>query len=319
MIRHRYYYVFTLFLLLSSQFGCKSSTAPESGTNGASGTITFGDPFDVDMTTLGSNTSKVLFAGFDPAWTPSGQIIYAVTRGTSSDGNNQILVSNSDGTNTSFLLNFQEWLTTVDEHPHMSPDGKYISFNYFSEGGTFSPYYGTWIYTRSGTPVIRVDSMWDASWAPDGSFVVAGTVNANGFFTSDVTLYAPGLYRVDNQFKTITPIGSGLTRPKLPSVSPNGKTVAFEMNSHIWTINMDGTGLKQVTSGANEETYSAWSPDGNSIAVESLGTIGFTSGTRLAIVSANSNTALSDAYTGWVKDNSAQLGYLNPTRSISWR
>ena len=61
-----------------------------------------------------------------------------------------------------------------------------------------------------------------------------------------------------------------------PQLSPDGRQVLFvvaEANwkankriSHIRKINTDGTGLVEMTSGADGETSPRWSPDGKTIA-----------------------------------------------------
>jgi hypothetical protein len=75
--------------------------------------------------------------------------------------------------------------------------------------------------------------------------------------------------------------GSGLTQvtetglpAAYPAVSPNGNLLAFRRLSTvgygIWTINVDGTGARQVTTEpqniAGQDTEPAWSPDGSKIA-----------------------------------------------------
>jgi len=61
-----------------------------------------------------------------------------------------------------------------------------------------------------------------------------------------------------------------------PQLSPNGREVAFVESradwkadrriTHIWKINADGSGLIQMTSGAEGENSPRWSPDGKTIA-----------------------------------------------------
>jgi Tol biopolymer transport system component len=47
----------------------------------------------------------------------------------------------------------------------------------------------------------------------------------------------------------------------------NGKVV-FSKGGDLWTINPDGTGLAQVTSGPDTDTVPKWSPDGSAVAFE---------------------------------------------------
>lgn len=58
-----------------------------------------------------------------------------------------------------------------------------------------------------------------------------------------------------------------------PTWSPNGSHIIFVSNRSgqykLWHINIDGSGLTQLTTGDGEERYPAWSPDGNTIAFAS--------------------------------------------------
>jgi Tol biopolymer transport system component len=60
-----------------------------------------------------------------------------------------------------------------------------------------------------------------------------------------------------------------------PSLSPDGKTVAFsytpqieaeDARSDLWTVSVEGRGLEQLTRTGGEVTTVAWSPDGGHIA-----------------------------------------------------
>ncbi len=54
-----------------------------------------------------------------------------------------------------------------------------------------------------------------------------------------------------------------------PSFSPDGKKIAFQGfyqgYFHIWSINVDGSGLTQITSGAYDDREPSWNADGESI------------------------------------------------------
>lgn len=307
--------VFKLFAvsLICMSLGCKSSTAPNSTTS-SSGTLIFDQPIDeVADAVLGSNSSSVLFHGDEPSFAPGGRIIWATNWNFSTTGTERIVVSSLDGTNQQTIIDLKGSIESVPAHPKMSPDGRYVSFNYYEDlGATLGTHFGTMVYTSSGVAAYYIDSMWDASWGPDGSLVLSGTITA--YSLSSWTPLAQGLFKVDKDFKTIIPIGSGLTTPQFPSVSPNGAKIAFEMNGHIWSIGADGTDLKQVTSGPDNETLSAWSPDGSQLAVISVG-----SGSALAIVSANPSTptTISVSAPVWVVDKNN--GVVAAQGSVDWK
>ena len=58
-----------------------------------------------------------------------------------------------------------------------------------------------------------------------------------------------------------------------PTWSPNGQRIAFESSSSgnwdIWVINVDGSGLTNLTHSPEDERYPAWSPNGKKIAFTS--------------------------------------------------
>ncbi len=79
----------------------------------------------------------------------------------------------------------------------------------------------------------------------------------------------------------LMPVGGGegkaITDPygnaREPSWSPDGKKIAFQAywdgNWHIYTVNTDGSDLKQMTTGDFDHREPSWSPDGTSLAFAS--------------------------------------------------
>ncbi len=304
----------TSVLIVLFAYGCKSSTSPSSSSTNASGTLVVEISDNVVTATLGSNATTTRFQGQDPSWTSDGRVVFDIRGELTADDHEHLNVANVDGTNAATVVNMETSIGFVSARPKMSRDGKYLSFNYSdflnSKLGT---HYGTLIYSATtGQELFYIDSVWDASWSSNGSFAVAGTVD-------ETTEYShPGLFLIDKNISTITPVGSGLTDPKLPEISPSGKRIAFAMGNHIWTINTDGSGLQQLTTGGNVETFSAWSPDGNSIACETTGSYG----TFIAIVSANASAPItvSDENSSlYLKDNANYTGYVLPTGPVDWR
>ena len=56
---------------------------------------------------------------------------------------------------------------------------------------------------------------------------------------------------------------------RYPSISPDGKTVAFSYKGDIYTVGTEGGHAKQVTSNKSYDYAPVWSPDGKTIAFAS--------------------------------------------------
>jgi Tol biopolymer transport system component len=308
------------FLALCTSTACKKDKPHNNQQpNNLKGTLVFGEAVDeVADITLGTDASAVLFQGSDPSWTPDGRILYSLNGDYTDNGKEQIHIANTNGTGVTKVADFGEYNQPLYANPKISRDGKFASFNYYDHVN-YTPL-GLEIYSTDGTLVYTAKNYWDGSWAPDGSVIVAGSVYSIDNSKQE-TYGTPGLFKLSSDFKTVTPVGSGLTNPWYPCVSPDGKKIAFAMNSHIWVINIDGTGLKQVTAGPNEETYSCWSPDGAKLAIVSNGNIGSTYGNALAIVDSDpaNPITVSQNENIWVKDKNNSLGLLNPIGNVSWK
>jgi WD40-like Beta Propeller Repeat len=108
--------------------------------------------------------------------------------------------------------------------------------------------------------LVQVNDVRDPVWLGNDRIVVAG---ADGLFTvPTVESNAPVLTRIG-------PVGLGQASvaPERPAVSPDGRSIAFVQGAAVWRINVDGTGLAQVTLPQVGQTWPAWSPDGTRLAV----------------------------------------------------
>lgn len=76
------------------------------------------------------------------------------------------------------------------------------------------------------------------------------------------------LYRLNKQFD----YGNVITTFNFSdwgdfTASPDGSKIAFEANKHIWTMNADGSNLKQITISDDEEGIPKFSPDGSHLLI----------------------------------------------------
>lgn len=164
-----------------------------------------------------------------PVWSPDGRlIVFSSDR----DNDSEIYIMNADG-------NRQTRLTEQpgdDSHPKFSPDGKRIIFN-------------------------------SAKTSPDLS--IPWTSQYLEIFTMDI---------LGKNIKQITSLKSICT---YPSFSPDGSKIVFRQlirepglnwsldpipfNSEIFTMNLDGTNLTNISNNEAYDGWPLWMPDGNTI------------------------------------------------------
>jgi len=119
------------------------------------------------------------------------------------------------------------------------------------------------------------------AWSPDGSrFAFLGFEPGTG---PDSSAYSgPGLYVVDangenlKRILTAQDVGAGTFISM--SFSPDGQTIAFEWSRHeegfpfgntqIYVVNVDGSGLRNLTPNSAPHRWLRWSPNGKYIAFE---------------------------------------------------
>lgn len=187
-----------------------------------------------------------------PAWSPDGkQITYAANMGEGS----HVYLMNADGSNVVQLT------TLSSGQPSWSPDGKQIVF--ISNGQIY-------VMKRDGTAVTRVTEgqALRPSWSPDGKRIAYVAYDAN----NNVSL---SIVTLDGT--TTSTIANKLAYPSWEEStvwSPDGAQLAFvsdrTMQSEIYLINSNGTGLTQITNHSSDPRanafYPTWSPDGRQIA-----------------------------------------------------
>lgn len=163
-------------------------------------------------------------------------------------GDSDIFLMNPDGTN-SFKLQENFYDETEAE---LSPDGTKVLFNTGS-GIAIRDVNATSTYTNS---LNASSAAHDPHWTPDGKAVVY--VDANNGDIWKVNVDGTGLVNLTN-----TPYNSEMNI----DVSPTGEIVFCRDGVQLFTMDLNGEHVRQLTDTTNEYYHSArWSPDGQSIA-----------------------------------------------------
>lgn len=189
--------------------------------------------------------------------------IVVVESDNSSDPYDIVEVFNAEG---STLLQYHiEEYSSKSQQKILFPED-YLGLG-FSEQGSDTP--GLVIYDAANAEVVRYIpddesgyvTSWD--WAKGETLVIT---KGNSILVAD---------SIDGDFKPLFTSDSG-SYPKQVDISPDGTTVAFSLPgngySHIYTIDMDGTNLHQLTSTDPSSShpydrFPSWSPDGNYLSV----------------------------------------------------
>ena len=223
---------------------------------------------------------------------PDGKLIaYVNIANTAEQG--QIYVMNRDGTNSRRLTNFG------GTYPSWSPDGSKIVYahtpdNRFYPPGSFSSGmaqdYDIWQMNADGTSRRALtDGKYDGidppHYSPDGKHILFA-VESIGSFASRHQLMILDI-GPDGSATNLRPVPLppaapvGSHNPKYgsifdgdPSYSADGSKIVFTslrvsrpspFDYEIWTANIDGTNLRQITHNQSRNQNPAFSPDGKYI------------------------------------------------------
>jgi len=144
-----------------------------------------------------------------------------------------------------------------------SADGRWIAATTVENQGLGTPNYDyVTITDRSANGRTRVRDLRAPAWIGNDRLVAA---SSNGLFLIDTATTSGNPTRIG-------PVGLGLpaatTPPLTPAVSPDGRQIAFVHGDILWRINVDGTGLVQLSLPRIGLQWPAWSPDGTRLVVQ---------------------------------------------------
>ena len=203
---------------------------------------------------------------YAPAFSPDGQqMAYMTTR---HDGYQELYVMNLQTKVSHRLTNHPKH----DDSPAWSPDGRWIAFV-----SNRTATYHIYKIEPDGKNLQQLTheqhNHHDPDWSPDGQFIAFSSGRKpSGIYIMDADGTNPR--RLANQ------PNSGYT----PSWSPDGTQIAFSdnmilgghrdllfrMEMDVYTLNVDGSGLKRLTRHPADDWAPRWSPDGRSIVYASV-------------------------------------------------
>jgi hypothetical protein len=145
----------------------------------------------------------------------------------------------------------------------LSPDGKRYAYNIRLPEGP-----AVLVRDRSGRLLATIPGYQSPDFLPDGRLLLAG------LSTSLSGLVSPpqGVFLTDKAYAKPRRIDPDLSAPLTPAASPDGRSVAFVNGKKLYTMNLDGRGLRVLPLTVGKSTAEAmfcpvWSPDGKWVAV----------------------------------------------------
>jgi YVTN family beta-propeller protein len=199
----------------------------------------------------------------EPAWSPDGTQI-AWRRDWS------IWVMNADGSNKQQLT-----FSLPARSPQWSPDGQWISFVAFANGGHEDVFV---IPAAGGMPINLTDNPaadLQPSWSADSQALAFETNRHHVISGTTVITDNWELYAVNISTTVQTRLTDSPGQDHAASWSPDGSQIAFisdrnnaQYDFSLWVMNPDGTQQRRVTGPMQLLAPIAWSPDGRRVAIQ---------------------------------------------------
>jgi TolB protein len=201
----------------------------------------------------GSSVTRVtdnLVKDSNPSLSPDGKSIVFISNRT---GSNEIFIIDEQGTHQ---LTHNQYSETG---PRFSPDGRKIL--YASQRNETSNLFLLDIASGIEKPLTTTRALEDSAvFAPDGRIVFSSSSN-NNFYQ---------IYEIKGDGSQMKQITQGQEyNQTLPTVSPDGKTIAFVMRKldvfNIYLMDMDGRNIRPLMAGPSNNTEPVFSRDGKRI------------------------------------------------------
>jgi TolB protein len=219
------------------------------------------DGTDVHRLT-GRDQRLVDSADLDVAWSPDGSRIAFAREGRergAETGNVDIYVIGADGANLVRLTDGP----VMEYDPSWSPDGSRIAFEGYdlASGGEPPSSVRLYVMDADGTGVTELgpENVQGPSWSPDGSEIAYVDTETG----SIMAIRPDGTGR--RRILDVTEFIGGVHLVYEVNWSPDGTELAFMAgpdsdDTHIYVVNRDGTGVRQVTDDAAPDSSPDWQP-----------------------------------------------------------
>ena len=238
------------------------------------------------------------------------------------DGNNEIYIMNSDGSDQTNVTNSPDdepWIFIYNTAPQdfqWSQDGSKLAYNKRTNSGTF-------LYIADGDgqnekQITNDFNTYAPAWSPNGDYL----------------LYYKDTYGSLDIFKfeINTGIEENLTKGfenYYASWSPTGEKIVFngirntDNNQNVYMMNADGSGINRITDDSEDMGHPIWSPDGKKIAyfrVDGLGSVFdiYIYDTQSGISTQLTNGAENEVDLAWSPDSSKLAFASDKGGSSAW-
>ena len=201
------------------------------------------------------NGSCVVTMDGDKSVTAKFTSTAAIAFHSSRDGNSEIYIMDTDGSNVARLTNN----TTADSDPNWSHDGNKIAFVATRDGNS-----EIYIMNVDGSSPVNLTNNEaediSPSWSPDGTKIAFVSTRDS----------QQDIYVMDADGSNQTKLTDDAHLDDAPDWSPDGSQIVFasnrEGNNEIHKMQSDGTNVNRLTNSPEDDLSPVWSPDGHTIA-----------------------------------------------------